>query len=148
MNPEEIRNWASIILGIIATLGVAIIGGRAAWKNSRKTAAEQAEARKEPSWKELVDENRDLRTELTDLRDAFDTHRENQEKLNKEQSRKVESLEVDRKLSDRRETLLYFHTKALRDHILNEMPPPPPAAPPELVDWFESFEDTMPPGLA
>lgn len=144
MTPEEIRGWASIILAAIATLGVAIIAGRAAWRNSRKTAEEQAEARKEPSWKELVDENRDLRTELNDLRDNFDAHRAAQEELNTKQARKVEALEIDRTLSDRRELLLYRHTKALRDHIINEKPPPPPTAPSELIDWFESFEDTTP----
>lgn len=148
MSPEELRGWASIILGVIATLGVAIIAGRAAWKNSRKTASEQAEARKEPSWKELVDENRDLRLELNELRDNFDSHRAHQETLNREQGHKVETLQVDRALSDRRELLLYRHTKALREHIINEMPPPPPTAPTELIDWFESFEDTLPSGMA
>jgi hypothetical protein len=55
---------------------------------------------------------------------------------------KVESLEIERSLADARELLLYRHTKALRDHILNELPPPPPTAPQELIDWFANFEDT------
>lgn len=135
MSPEEVRGWASIILSLIGVLGVAWIGGRAMWKNSRRTSQEQAEARREPTWNELVTENRSLRTELDELRDRFDA-------TEAKHGREISALKIGQSLADRREVLLYRHTRALRDHIEKQLPPPPPTAHPELLEWFESFEDT------
>lgn len=155
MSPEEIRAWAAIVISALALIAVSVIGGRAAWKNSRKSAEEQEAAKKEPSWHELVTENRNLRTDLGDLDAKFEAYREEQrqkfEEHQAETRRKtaetdgeIRLMKANQSLADRREVLIYHHTKALRDHIINEMPPPPPPMPKELSDWFENFEDTQP----
>lgn len=135
MTPEEIRGWAAIVLSALAIVTVSVIGARSAWKNSRKTAAEQAAARREPSWNELVIENRAQRTEMDAFRDRFDAM---EDKFGGE----LKDLRAAQKKSTHRERLMYQHTRDLRNHIINELPPPPPAMPQELQDWFEAFEDT------
>lgn len=74
-----------------------------------------------------------------DRLDAQDIKLEALRKQNKAQATQIEQLEELQEVSERRERLLYLHAKALRDHILNELPPPPPAMPQELVEWFEQF---------
>lgn len=123
-----------LLVGVIIT----VLATRGRTQSDYKTAMDKRIDEKMKAYQE------DLEERLT----AAEEKAEKAKGEAKELASRVKTLEVDRKLSDRRELLLYFHTKALRDHILNEMPPPPPSAPPELVDWFESFEDTLPPGLA
>lgn len=135
MTPEEVRGWAAIFLSALAVVVVAVIGARSAWKNSRKTSEEQAAARREPSWNELVTENRAQRTEMDTFRDRFD---EMEDRFNGQ----IDDLKKAQRKSTHRERLMYQHTRDLRNHIINELPPPPPAMPQELQDWFESFEDT------
>ena len=140
MTGEEIRGWAAILLGVVATLGVAIIAARSAWKNSRKSTEEQAAMRREPSWNELVGENRSLRKDLTDLGKAFAEYKT-------ETDEKIDKLEDTSRDSGRREVLLYWYTRALRDHVQGGFPPPPPEPPVELSDWFDRFEETAPTGI-
>jgi hypothetical protein len=64
---------------------------------------------------------------------------------NKQQARQIAELRAHASIAEMREVLIYKHTRALRDHILRELPPPPPAMPPELIEWFERFGDTQPP---
>lgn len=141
-------NWSGyIIVGIPGALAlIAVIVGRFFDRRQKRDESDDSrESRREPSWHDLVTENRSLRTEMSELSESFDSYREEQRAEKKKQDAKIEGLEVSRKLADRREVLLYQHTKALRDHILNELPPPPPTPHPELLDWFEQFEDTLNP---
>jgi hypothetical protein len=140
MTGEEIRGWAAIVLGAIATLGVAWIAARAAWKNSRKSTEEQAAMRREPSWTELVGENRSLRKDLTDLSKEFDSYKKHTDEA-------IDKLEDNNRVTARREVLLYWYTRTLRDHVTGGFPPPPPEPPVELSDWFDRFEETAPSGL-
>ena len=92
----------------------------------------------------------DVENEAAEARRAAEELKKQVEALEEEKKilvRKVEALEIDRALADRREVLLYRHTKALRDHIINKLPPPPPTAPTELIDWFANFEDTEVPAV-
>jgi hypothetical protein len=140
-------NWSPyIIAGIPGVVAIAalLVGKFFDFRQSRRTSEEQAQHRREPTWPELVNENRALRTELSALDSKFDEFKEKSEKDVQELKGKVSSLEIEQKLADRREVLLYQHTKALRNHIINELPPPPPTAPTELIDWFRQFEETDP----
>lgn len=140
-------DWSPyVVVGIPGLIAlVAVIGGKFFdFRNARRTEQETGNLRKEPTWPELVTENRDLREELDKLRDSFDEYREAQKDAKKEQDKKIEGLEIGQRLADRREVLLYQYTRSMRDHILNELPPPPPTPHPELVEWFAAFEDTQP----
>lgn len=138
-------DWSPYLItgipGIIALVAV-LLGKFFDGRNARRALNSEQQNRHEPTWKELVTENRDLRTELDGLRDRFDEFQTAQKNITKAQDGKISALEIDRELSDRRELLLYRHTKALREHILGGFPPPPPRPPAELVEWFESFDDT------
>lgn len=60
---------------------------------------------------------------------------------NKEQAAKIEHLQAHAETTERREILIYRHTRALREHIIKQLPPPPPPMPEELVKWFSQFEN-------
>lgn len=59
---------------------------------------------------------------------------------NKTLHQQIEMLNASQVLADAREVLMYRYTKALRNHIINELPPPPPTLPLDLTKWFEEFE--------
>lgn len=134
-------HWSTYLIASIPgflALGAVALGKLFDWRSSRRSTEDQNASKKEPTWSELVTENRALRTELTALDTKFDEVR----KALGEMRGEMESLKIEQKLADRREALLYRHTKALRDHIINELPPPPPTAPTELIDWFRQFDET------
>ena len=60
------------------------------------------------------------------------------------QAKEIKELQAHVALSDRRENLMYHHMKALREHIISELPPPPPSMPAELTAWFEELARTDP----
>lgn len=140
-------NWTAILIGSIPGLLalIAVVIGKIVdlWRGKHEDETTR-ESRREPSWHELVGENRALRSDLVSLEGRFDEYKEATDLAGQSLKGKVESMEIERKMADRRELLLYRHTKALRDHIINELPPPPPTAPQELIDWFAQFEQTDP----
>lgn len=133
MNPELILGLGSLVVGLGGVL-YTYLASKGKTKTDAKTAMDQRLDEKMAAYTEKVEER---------LEDA-EAEAAEAKKDAKALAARVEMLEIDRTLSDRRELLLYRHTKALRDHIINEKPPPPPTAPSELIDWFENFEDTHP----
>ena len=145
-------SWDSILIasipGFLALLGILYNEYRKK-KNLRAETDVNKELRREPTWNELVTENRNLRTELTTVQETADEARDKAKDLRAEfdefkrhQEKEMQVLRADQALADHRELLLYHHTNALRHHIINELPPPPPSPPKELVDWFEELEKT------
>jgi hypothetical protein len=63
---------------------------------------------------------------------------------NQAQASQIKILEAHAEIAERREVLIYRHTRALRDHIIKQLPPPPPTMPTELMKWFEQWDGTDP----
>lgn len=119
-------------------------------KNLRNETDASKEVRREPTWNELVTENRNLRAEMTgvqekadEARDIAQEIRDDLDAFRKEANATIRALTINQELADHRELLLYNHTRALRNHIINELPPPPPEPPKELVEWFETLESHL-----
>lgn len=76
-------NWESLLLGAIPGL-IALIGliyqEYRKRKNARDDAEQTASAKKEPTWNEVVNENRQLRTDLTEQKREHDEKIESLEK--------------------------------------------------------------------
>jgi hypothetical protein len=80
--------------------------------------------------------------------DEQDAHIKALKTQNKTQARQITELRAHADIAERREVLIYRHTRALREHILRELPPPPPTMPVELRDWFSQYEHTEDPNEA
>lgn len=133
MSPEEIRGWVAIALGAVATISVAIIGARAAWRNSRKSSTEAVELKTWPTYGELVTDNQNQREEVNKLWGVVGELRE-----------KIDTLTQHQEASEQRERISFRYMIALRNHISMGFPPPPPEIPPEIYPFFEDFEATIP----
>lgn len=140
MNPELILGLGSLLvagLGVVYTFRAT----KGKTKSDAKTALDLRIDKKVSEYMDDLESRLDKQREsLKEQGSKIDTLEDDKDML----AGKIKSLEIERALADRREVLLYRHTKALRDHIINELPPPPPTAPTELIDWFATFEDTDP----
>lgn len=142
--------WVAVIGAVSAGLGyfVKYLGDRSTTRATAHVSREQRIDDKIDKYTDRVEERLDqVEKDAREAKARAEALEKQVEVLTQEKGileGKVKSLEVDRALADRREVLLYRHTKALRDHILNELPPPPPTAPTELIDWFANFDDTDP----
>lgn len=138
--------WLSIF-SIVVTLGLGLL----VFINNRR-ANQTAEKKLTVEEKQAQFERDDVITrrrgeELNRLYERCDELEASMEKLKadrKEDLKQIVILGARAELADAREVLLYRHTKALRDHIVKQLPPPPPTLPVDLVEWFEEFEMTDP----
>lgn len=96
-------NWWEIVLvaipGVLALAGV-IYGEYRKRKNAREEADRNLQARREPTWNELVTENRNLRAdvnrqdeEIQGIRDEFDRYRDDFNLYKKTTNRKFRAFE-------------------------------------------------------
>lgn len=95
--------WWEIVLvaipGALALIGV-LYGEYRKWKNARDEADRNLQARREPTWNELVTENRNLRsdvnrqdTEIQAIRDSFDQHKDDFNTYKRTTNRKFRAFE-------------------------------------------------------
>lgn len=149
--------WVAIIglIGVALGYVVKMVSDRSTSKTTAKTSREQRIDEKIDNYTDRIEarlgkveeDAEEARAKADELEEQVKVLTREKKTLEREVHtlrQKVEAQEVERALADRRELLLYRHTKALRDHIVNELPPPPPTAPTELIDWFANFEDTEP----
>ena len=127
----------AIIMAASAVIGASItyISTRGRTKTDAKAALdaridERVKGQLEGAWKEIDSQS----AQISGLRNQ-----------NKGQAKQIAELRAHAEISERREVLIYQHTRALRNHILNELPPPPPAMPLELMRWFVQQEAEHPP---
>lgn len=89
-------NWESILLGaipgVLALLAV-IYGKMQERKQKREELDQTNQARKEPTWNELVTENRNLRTEVNSQGEAIDNIKKDLERYKKSTNRKFGAFE-------------------------------------------------------
>lgn len=96
-------NWESVLVAsIIPVLGLVglIYQEYRKRKNAKDSAAENAAAKREPTWNELVTENRNLRDEVTELNKQFATFQSEFTAYKAVMSRKMDALvELNREAS-------------------------------------------------
>lgn len=129
----------ALVSGAAAVVGglVALWGTLSKSKGDAKSALDEridarVEKQLESAWKEidgLKSQNSTQADQMTSLKVQ-----------NKAQAKQIQELQDHAAISERREALIYQHTRALRNHILNQLPPPPPAMPQDLLEWFEKFQ--------
>ncbi len=96
-------NWETILIasipGVLALLGY-IYNEYRKRKNAREEADLTLQARREPTWNELVTENRNLRAdvnrqddEIQAIRDSFDQHKDDFNTYKKTTNRKFRAFE-------------------------------------------------------
>ena len=88
-------NWESVLVASV----VPVIGLVALFyqeyrkrKNAREQAENDAAAKREPTWNELVTENRNLRDEVSELNSKFDSFREEFLLYKTSTTRKIDAL--------------------------------------------------------
>lgn len=96
-------NWESVLLGAIPgflALAAVVYGKLQDRKQKREELDQTNQARKEPTWNELVTENRNLRadvnrqdTEIQGIRDEFDQYRDEFNAYKKTTNRKFRAFE-------------------------------------------------------
>jgi hypothetical protein len=88
-------NWESILIpaipGVLALIGVAY-GVYAKRRSDKDNNDSTKQARREPTWNEVVNENRTLRSEVDTLRDQFGNFKEEFARYRTDTSRKIEAL--------------------------------------------------------
>jgi predicted nuclease with TOPRIM domain len=136
----------AFIMGGLGLLGVfmTVLGNTSKTKTDARTALEERIDKKVGEYMDDLegrlatgmDRIEALEREKADM----DARVKEAEKAAEALKHRVFELETAQAVTDAREVLLYRHTKALRDHILNQLPPPPPTLPLDLTEWFEQFE--------
>lgn len=136
----------AFIMGGLGLLGVfmTVLGNSSKTKTDARTALEERIDKKVGEYMDDLEERLaagvDRIAALEEERAKMDTRVKEAEKAATELKARVFELESAQAITDAREVLLYQHTKALRDHIINQLPPPPPTLPVDLTEWFEQFE--------
>lgn len=134
-------SWISPLVGAILVLVGTILTVRA------------TKGRTQSDFKTAMDKRIDekMLTYQQDLERRNKTLNEELEKIKVEaavQARDIEVLQRDSRETKDREKIMFAYFAALREHIVLRLPPPPPEVPPELLDWFEDWEATLPTGGA
>ena len=96
-------NWESVLLGAIPGFLALAAVAYSKWqdrKQKREELNQTHQARKEPTWNELVTENRNLRsdvnrqdTEIQAIRDSFDQHKDDFNTYKRTTNRKFRAFE-------------------------------------------------------
>lgn len=89
-------NWESVLLGAIPgflALAAVIYGKMQDRKQKREELDQTNQARKEPTWNELVTENRNLRVEVNSQGEAIDGIKKDLERYKKSTNRKFSAFE-------------------------------------------------------
>lgn len=89
-------NWESILLGAIPgflALAAVIYGKMQDRKSKREELDQTNQARKEPTWNELVTENRNLRVEVNSQGEAIDSIKKDLERYKRSTNKKFSAFE-------------------------------------------------------
>lgn len=89
-------NWESVLLGAIPgflALAAVIYGKMQDRKAKREELDQTNQARKEPTWNELVTENRNLRVEVNSQGEAIDSIKKDLERYKRSTNKKFSAFE-------------------------------------------------------
>lgn len=139
--------WLSLF-SVIVTLGLGVlvfVNNRRANRTAEKKLTVEEQIAKNEREDVIAKRRREELDRLYARCDELEADIVDLKRDRRVQRHQISVLESRAELSDAREVLLYRHTKALRNHIINQLPPPPPTIPNDLASWFEAFELTDPP---
>lgn len=139
--------WLSLF-SVIVTLGLGVlvfVNNRRANRTAEKKLTVEEQIAKNEREDVIAKRRREELDRLYTRCDELEADIVDLKRDRRVQRHQISVLESRAELADAREVLLYRHTKALRNHIINQLPPPPPTIPHDLAAWFEAFELTDPP---